>query len=226
MNLFVAPTEPPALRALGKTSSLPERYGVDVLTASRVRGLCGIQRKEFKDFLASVDDGRLTRELNQMRELKTAVLLIEGRPRWSVDGGLLDRWRSGNRWTKTALRNYLRSVQDRGVWVEYTDDLVDTIASVRSFVDWCAKTNHKSSSTRPAFKGTWGTPDDREFAVWVLQSLTPGLGPTRAGAIFDAFGRLPLRWDVDAKEMLGVKGIGKVQVERLFKAVRGTDADS
>ena len=55
--MLIAPTEAqhPALRALGRVSSTPERCGVDFLFATRATGTVGIQRKAFPaDFLASV----------------------------------------------------------------------------------------------------------------------------------------------------------------------------
>jgi len=67
--MLVAPTEPMTLKALGTVSLVPEDYGSDFLWASPVFGLVGVQRKEASDFVASVMDGRLDKELAQMKQL-------------------------------------------------------------------------------------------------------------------------------------------------------------
>jgi hypothetical protein len=46
-----------------------------------------------------------------------------------------------------------------------------------------------------------------------------GLGYTRACAVYDYFGRLPLKWDVTEKELLKVPGIGKGTVKRMTEAI-------
>lgn len=217
-SILIAPTEPMSLKAIGQSSSVPERYGCDVLLSSAARGLCGIQRKEFTDFLASIHDGRLNRELASMSRLHTSILLIEGRPRWSTDGHLMTGSRFGYKWTLNAHLNFLRSVQELGVWVETTDSLSETIVAVRAFQDWLSKGKHLSLRTRPRPRGAWGEPTSAEFCSWVLQSF-PGIGPTQAEAILEHFGRLPLQWDVSAEEMMGVKGMGKVRVDNLFKGL-------
>jgi hypothetical protein len=52
-----------------------------------------------------------------------------------------------------------------------------------------------------------------------LQGI-PNIGPGVAGAVFDHFGRVPLRWDVTEKDMMGVAGVGKKRVEQMMAALR------
>lgn len=61
--IYVAPTEPPSLKAIGKVSSLPERVGADVLFFSRGQKHA-IQRKELRDLPADVAEA-ITRALTE-----------------------------------------------------------------------------------------------------------------------------------------------------------------
>ena len=59
MGFLVSPTEPPYVKRLGRTSSIPELYGADVLWESGRAGKVGVQRKAYADLVDSVYDGRL-----------------------------------------------------------------------------------------------------------------------------------------------------------------------
>ena len=79
-RVLVAPTEPVALRERWEVSSLPERFGADVFwTVTRdARGLkVGVQRKEWKDLITSVEDARWARELAAMRALDVRFVVVE-----------------------------------------------------------------------------------------------------------------------------------------------------
>ena len=61
--MLISPSEPAAIRALGTTCDIPERHGCDVLFVAH-GGYWGVQRKELKDFVASVNDDRLGKDAN------------------------------------------------------------------------------------------------------------------------------------------------------------------
>ena len=82
------------LKKLGRVSSTPEKHGSDYLFLSGA-GLVGVQRKEVKDWVASCFDGRLAKELRQMRTLDLAVVVVEGKMVWSETGTLLSGWGRG-----------------------------------------------------------------------------------------------------------------------------------
>jgi ERCC4-type nuclease len=215
-KLLISPTEPRPLKAIGEVSLAPERNGVDVMWGAR-GGLWGVQRKELGDLLASKNDGRLSKELAQMGKLEVAVLLVEGRPRWTTEGELMSDYLTMSRRQYTAM---LWSVRMRGVWVEFTDDLSHTIDLVRWLSDWSRKERHSGMRSRPGPAGNWGHVSDREWGIHLLSGID-GIGPGVAGAIFDAFGRAPLRWDVSKEELMGVKGIGPKRAGMMVKALGG-----
>ena len=225
--IFVAPTEPVALRAIGKTSSKPETYGADVCWIARPPGMAprvvGVQRKEWKDLIASVEDGRWAREMQMLQACGDAWVVVEGWPKVNVDGELADRkW--GRRWTVDALRGVLWSCQKHGIMVDRTANIADTAAWCRRMEQWYQKTDHSSTRGRPSCESMWGKPTNREFGLHLLQGL-PGVGPELAGRIWDHTGKVPWRWEVDAVELAKVKGVGKVRAERMIRALETRDGN-
>ena len=91
--ILVSPTDRELLALLGDRAishTLPEQHGADVLVVVAGRGKLALQRKTFPDdFLASLEDGRLARELAGLSRTQCPVLIVEGRPQWTADGHLL-----------------------------------------------------------------------------------------------------------------------------------------
>jgi ERCC4-type nuclease len=174
---LISPTEPPEIKRLGRTSPKPERYGVDVLWFNK-RGKFGVQRKQFPgDFLASLHDGRLQREMAQMQSLTAGILIIEGFGQWSTDGRLLDQ----RQFTKQQFFSLVTSFHFQyGMSVQRVRDMLGTAQAIHAFYAWSEKDNHRSLDRRPNPAGKWGTADSREWAIHLLQSFE-GIGPVQVG---------------------------------------------
>ena len=215
MTFLVAPSEPRAIKVLGKSSSLPEQWGADILWPDN-GGFVGVQRKELSDLIASLHDGRLGREVSQMQRLQVAMLVVEGRPKWSTEGVLLRD--HGRPWSRTTHRALLYSVQARGIWVEQTDDAADTVATVLAFAEWLKKPTHRGLRTRPGPVSVWGKANDHDWACHVLQGFQ-GIGPEVASRIVDKFGGLPLKWTVGVGELMEVEGVGPKRAKALIEAL-------
>lgn len=221
MSYLVSPTDRELLKlsnGRGVSSTLPERYGADVLIVTQ-RGRFGIQRKKFpEDFFASLKDGRLMRELAQLAYVEYKLLVVEGRAYYDASGNLLSEGNS--KWMRASLRNLLRSVKlKHGIDVEWSENIEDTVAIIAEIESYMGDKRHKSLLTRPKGsreKDEWGDSSKRDWARYFLQGFQ-GVGPDKAEAIFDNFGRVPLRWDVAEEEMLSVYGIGKKTVRSLYK---------
>lgn len=216
--MLVAPTERGAIAALGKSSSLPEKFGADVLWFARGKKW-GVQRKEVKDLRASVEDGRLGKEVGQARAAGVhLVVAVEGRVHWSTDGVWMDPW--GRPWNKHGWWGVQVAVQNMGAWVVWTEDAQDTAAFIRGHQLWTEKARHESLMSRPGPKGVWGTQaTNRDFAVHLLTSF-PGVGVELAGRMYDAFGRAPLKWDVGEDELAQVAGLGKGKIRKLLEVLK------
>lgn len=221
--MLVSSTEPPPMKVLGTSSQAPEKYGVDVMWASaKLGGVVGVQRKEISDFVASLQDGRLSKEIVQMQALTQGVLMIEGRLRWSTEGELMsDKW---TKWNRSAHRNVCRSFMAKGIWVEHTDDISDTVATILGLERYFEKERHDSLLRRPKPRGNWGVATDRDWACHLLQSID-GIGPGQAEKILDHFGKVPMGWTVELKDLMGVPGIGKVKAERMWRALQQAEEE-
>jgi len=215
--IHVSSTEPPALRKLGKSDTLPEKYGVDVLWYSeQLKGMVGVQRKEFKDLLASLEDGRLSFELKQMGQLALSVVAIEGDGIFTDDGQLVRSF--GRPFTRSQLHSIILGISFGGVRVVRTASLDDTIRFCEVLVDWAEKEEHGSLFNRPGPVGEWGKPTNREFQRHLLMGM-PGIGRELADRILEHFNGIPWGWTCDKSELLAIPGLGKKKVERIWEAL-------
>lgn len=210
--MLIAPTEPPSLRALGTVSMYPESHGVDLIFVARGRWF-GVQRKEFSDLLASMTDGRIGQQVSMMQGLAGAMVVIEGlgSARWADDGRLIDQYHTV---TRDQIRSLLWSVRSRGIWVDQTDNLADTIRLVSAFEAWCKKPAHTSLDVRPGPVSMWGKADNRDWQLHFLQGL-PGVGVELARRIVDTLG-MPVGWQVTRDELLSIDGLGPKKVDRIM----------
>lgn len=209
------------LRELGKTSLVPESYGVDFLYHSPVFGLVGVQRKEIKDLIASVRDGRLAKELAQMKQLQVAMLCIEGRVQWSQDGSLTTSYTP---WTMSQHLGIIFSMQLAGLWIATTASVDETSKLLSVFGRWITKQRHHGVVARPNPKDEWGRAGNRDWGIHLLQSFN-GIGAETAGNMYDHFGGLPLAWTVSEMDLLDVKGIGKGRAKELIKSLKTTEVE-
>lgn len=218
--MIVSPTEPASLRALGTVSMRPEDFGCDLLFAAN-GAWAGVQRKEFKDLVGSIEDGRLGEQVQKMTAapLEHRMVVIEGVGRWGDEGELLSRYGRGV--TRAGLRKLLWSVRNEGVWIEWSDGLDDTIEVVGAFEAWCGKRGHGSLRQRPGVRSVWGTTDSRDWVEHFLQGL-PGVGAELARRMVDHFDGCPVGWKegVGAKELMEVEGIGKVKAGKMLEALK------
>lgn len=203
--MVIAPTEPPALRALGQTKQFPEQHGSDVVVWAHGRWH-GIQRKELGDFVSSVNNRRLGRELAKMDRLGYKLLIIEGEPQWTMDGELMGD--GYGRWTYRAHVGFQMSCMTREIMVLTTANLEGTIRLVQEFESYVKKDKHTSLlHTREKPVNVWGDRDNQVSQRHLLMGFD-GMGIEKAQRILDWYGSVPLGWKVTAKEIAAnVKGV-------------------
>jgi len=208
--LLVSPAEPREYWCLGKSSTLPEKYGADFLFATEQAGLVGIQRKRFPDdFLASLrGNDRISRELQQMKQLDYGIWILEGMGQWTNDGYLVYGGRF--KYYEEELWGFQLSVGKMGYNVFRVRDQQSTIKLIKRIQIWALKDEHNSLFCRPK-PSRWGESGSREWALHFLQGL-PGIGYAYAERIFDAFGQLPFKGEFTFEEMSAACGPARAKV--------------
>ncbi len=195
---------------LGPTSSIPEEFGADFFTVSKL-GTVGVQRKELSDLISSLTDGRVTREVIDMHSLDHAFWVIEGEPDWTEDGELIH---SHARFTKDSFQGVMLSLQLSGFHVIRTKTATETRDWLQTLDRYLQKPSHKGLHARPGPYNALGRPNLLDAQAHVLQGL-PAIGYDRAVAIVRHYDGLPLCWKegVDLTEVAGIgAGIwGKVR---------------
>lgn len=179
--------------------------------------MVGVQRKEIHDLIASRSDGRLAKELAQMKALDQGILLIEGRLKWTSDGVLST---SRSKWTRAEHMGLLFSVQSTGVWVNSSESLSESREYLRSLEKWFSKESHKGINVRPKPTTLWGTRTNRDYAIHFIQGLD-GIGPKVAGDIFDKFG-MPFNLTIGVADLMTVPGVGKKRAEKIWRLFNGS----
>lgn len=221
--VLVAPTEPPILRAVGASSSVPEQYGCDLLIGAQW-GLVGVQRKTFpEDLVASLNDDRFARLVRKLDGVAVRFLVLEGTPVWTQDGWLVhDR----HHLSRKSLWGLLASLSALyGVATLWTRDLPETVALVEYLATWAAKEAHGSVLARPGPpKSTWGDVGDQTWAEFILQGVD-GIGPALARRIIHQFGRVPLVWSVSPEELLTVPGLGPGRLKKMLSVIPPMEGD-
>lgn len=214
--MLLSPTENSLRKLLPQavTSLVPETHGADILLATRM-GLIGVQRKEVKDLITSVLDGRLDKELAQMKSLDVGILLIEGRLLWSGDGLALG---IHGRWTKAQQTGVELSTQLKGVWVMKSDSLQGTIEFLSLLTKW-ASTDRNTLSSRTGPISPWGHKTNLDWLIHLVQGIE-GVGPKLAKVIVDRFG-CPFQWipEVTPLSLMTLEGIGHGRAEKIYNAL-------
>lgn len=221
--ILVSPAEPPEFASLGPSQRFVEdEYGADFLIVGAGYTVA-VQRKTFPaDFLASVADGRFAVLLPRMLAADVRILLLEGQPRWTADGALVNDLYSmrDREFRRSHLRSILWSLQwVWGVGSHWTDGIADSLDFLRDLRRWADKDRHDALGVRPGPERPFGrTPSPRERAVHFLQGID-GLGPELAGRVYDEFGGVPMTLSVDREDLLRVPGLGPKRVERILGVV-------
>lgn len=130
--LQVAPSEPAALRALGIVDSQIEPiWGADFAIVCGGELMLAAQRKTVADLLASTRDGRLYRQVRLLARSPNGVVVIEGYPRWTMDGLWADWPGRGPRWRVEAYWACVDAVQQAGLKLLQVADQAETASWLR-----------------------------------------------------------------------------------------------
>lgn len=175
-----------------------------------------VERKSVRDLVASVDDGRIARFIEETGALdppanQIRALLVEG----DTEAGLYGF--RGRDWSAEALENLLTDVQMCGVVLRRSPSVRSTPARLISFWKWTGKDEH-NALLRPTLPGISDNylDKDRKSAVRSLMVL-PGWAENRALAVINHLGSPAAAYrailERDYTTLTGVRGIGKGLVD-------------
>lgn len=214
--MIVSPTEPRVLLDRARAVSMaPEHFGADILLPIVDGKWAGVQRKELRDLIASISDGRLNEQIVKMRTLPVRMLVVEGQPKWSESGELLGH-KHGPPLTRDRFDGVLWRAQADGMWVTFTAHLAETVTVLEHFGKWVEK-SREEFATREPVASSWGKPDSRDFQRHLLMGL-PNVGPKLADVILDAHG-MPWEWRIDAEDLAALPGIGAKKAAQIIGAL-------
>lgn len=221
--MIVSSTEPKSLQMLGDAiNTKPEQFGLDFMWwVPSLKGWGGVQRKEIKDLIASIRDGRLGRELVQMEAAKLKMLCVEGR--WTTAGEMV----MADKHTTIPARQFhsvLWGLQQQGIMVTYSSTMKETARVVAAFEDWTKREKHSSLPTQAKVASIWGDGQNKGYGVHLLTAFD-GIGPQLASDIYDHFGCVPLSLAVEDEAMLEVPGMGPGRLEKLKRSLRDDQTD-
>lgn len=199
-----------------KTSTLPEKHGCDLLIPTK-HGIVGFQRKTLPDLVASIQDGRLYYELNQLNASATvsvAYLCIESTFSSAIGS---DHYMEANISVST-VRSIIAKFHHFGVGFIPTTSPSDTALCAIGVAKYISSGRIGAIYRAKQTSNEWGQSNAKSYGVFLLQSF-PGIGPKVAEAIYDHFNGVPIQWAVNAGELALVPGIGRKRAETLIAAL-------
>jgi DNA excision repair protein ERCC-4 len=163
-------------------------------------GIITVERKTAGDFIVSIIDGRLFKQVaNLKKNCDHPVLLIEGNP-----------FRTGLKMSRSAIRGALLNVQT--VWkvpVVYSRSSKDSVKLMQIMV---RQFNKMSTAMAPRAGYRPRRLSTRQ--LYVLQGF-PGIGPHLAKRLLNHFGSVAAVLGASSEKLKGVKGVGAVTAETI-----------
>ena len=163
-------------------------------------GVVTVERKTAGDFIVSIIDRRLFRQVaNLKKNCDHPVLLIEGNP-----------FRTGLKMSRSAIRGALLNVQT--VWnvpVIYSRSIEDSVELMQVM----ASQFKKMAAVMPLRAG-YRPRRLNTRQLYVLQGF-PGVGPNMAKRLLNHFGSVAAVLGASSEKLKGVKGVGRVTAETI-----------
>jgi ERCC4-type nuclease len=164
-----------------------------------------VERKTLKDFVVSIIDGRLFKQMLCLANSKSeGVLILEGTVSDMVEIGM----------TREAMQGALITVSlILGIPILRSKDPSETaklIVYIGRQIESMAMGGVQRHGYRPKNK--------RKRQLFILQGL-PGIGPGRAGRLLDRFGSVEAAISASSSELQSVDGIGKSIADKIRWAV-------
>jgi len=198
----------------------------------------GVERKRVGDLLNSIATGRLSgHQIPGMLETyDKSYLIVEGKWRGNKDTGYVEehlygrKWRVYDRGRKFKVRDvwsYLTTIENVGVTVRITADLLKTCQAIEFLFHWWNKgwmehkshlALHKGGVRRDGSRSMFLNPMKPSLVRRIAEEL-PGVGFDRALAVERKFESVRSMFEASEEEWRNVEGIGKVTAKTAWEAL-------
>ena len=169
-----------------------------------------IERKEIRDFISSVFDGRLWTQARNLSYAERPILAIVGRNKWK------EFYFTKNRHVHLAYNGAIISlVKDFGLSIISFDDDTDFVNFLDSINKYAEKKSKGSRPVKLAKRPT--TLEDRKEN---LLSAIEGVSVSKAKILLESFGSIKNITNATIDDLKKVKGIGKKLAENIYKTLR------
>lgn len=174
----------------------------DYIIASEI----GIERKEVRDFVASIIDKRL---LNQIRELRNNFL----KPLLIVEGS--EDVYEVRKIHPNAIRGMLSAIAlDFHVPIIYTKSQIETASLLKTILERTAENKTPAIPLRLERKPL----TTRELQEYIIESL-PGIGPATAKSLLASLKSIKNIINADEQQLKEIEGIGNKKAEEIKKII-------
>ena len=231
INGLVNTNEPKKIKDMlcnaGAVDTPIDGYDVELYTE---RGIIPIERKEVpNDFLASIADGRLIKEIFAMRQVSEFyIVLLHGEMIFDRDDNLVipglihsDRYGKYRRqWSRKAIKNLIRSIAyAEGAFVEVAENDNRLVEVIEELQDYFNANHHLSLRKRKSIQTDWLIPTDRE-AVRYFYSGIPNCKVMKSAMLEKKF-PAPMELLLATKEdIMEIDGFGESTANRIYTFIQ------
>jgi ERCC4-type nuclease len=202
-------------------------YDVELYTE---RGTIPIERKEVpNDFLASITDGRLIKEIIAMRQVSEFyIVLLHGEMIFDRDDNLVipglvrsDRYMKYRRqWSRKAIKNLIRSIAyAEGAFVEVAENDSRLVEVIEELQDYFNDRHHLSLRKRPSIQTDWLIPTERESVRYFYAGI-PGIKTMKSAMLEKKF---PVPSDLltaSKDDIMSIDGFGESTANRICEFIQ------
>ena len=225
--VVITTNEPKRIRNLFSDKvEIPMGFDMMLYTES---GPIGIERKHVPDdFLGSVQDGRLNREIQAMRqETQVQIVLLHGRMYFDRSGALRtwrrrpQRYTQGRPWTRKGIENLKRTIKYvEGCYIEEARNNAELVQVVNDLQVYFDQKYHLSIKSRPSIRTDWIVPTYAEQVAYFYDGL-PEIGVIGARKFYEHF-PCPLDlFGASIEQIMEIRGIGKSTATAIYNFLRG-----
>ena len=220
MSIIITTNEPKSIKELFiDRVEIPMGFDMKLLTKS---GTVGIERKKIPgDLIASIEDGRLGKEILAMREeCSVIIVLYHGVMTYNKYGQVRQGKRTSNRWTNKGMRNLRRTLEFvEGCYIEYArtnEDLVKTVNELQTYLD---QDNHLATKGRLPIRRDWLVPTRQERVRYFYSGL-PRVAAIGAKKLELRFPNPMDLYQASVKDIMSVQGFAKKSAMDIYNFLR------